>query len=393
VQFRRHISPVASSRRRPHQFLNSPARRSLTSLLAWIVIAATVACGRTDTAPLRIGVVLDYDGLRGARLAAADVQAAGGIGGRPLELVVMPTGPATTAEPAIRAADSLATDPRVLGVVGHSNSAASLAASQVYNARGVVQLAPTTTAPLFGDAGPWSFRLVPDDRRQAEFIVRQAVADGARRIAMVYVNDDYGRALAASVRERLRAAGTPPVYETPYLETAVPAQLAASADAIVASQPELLLWLGRAPGLVKVLPLVRARIPRLRIYGSDGMDVSLVYQSTRQLDGVRFVRFIDPAASDSSLQRFRERFRAENHREVTTDAIMAYDATMLLASALRAGARTRGEVRLYLEGLDGPGQAYRGLSGPIVFDARGDVARPHLLAEVRADGVHAVSAR
>ena len=108
---------------------------------AGLLAAAVAACRADHDPPIRIGVVVDGDGIVGARLALEDALAAGGIAGRTLELVVVPPRMATVAEPSILAADSLAGDPHVVAVVGHSNSAASLAASQVYNARGLVHTA------------------------------------------------------------------------------------------------------------------------------------------------------------------------------------------------------------------------------------------------------------
>lgn len=361
--------------------------------LAVLAAGVLAGCARRDAGPIRIGAVVGADAVVGVRMALADVRSSGGVDGRVVEMVEIPHVLATAAEPSIRAADSLASDPRVLAVVGHSNSAASLAASQVYNARGLVHIAPTSTAPLFSDAGPWSFRLVPDDQQQAMFLVRQVAGRQPRRVALVYVNDDYGRGLAVSVRDLLAAAGVAPVYESPYLEGADEAQLAASADAAVATRPDLLVWLGRAPELSTFLRHLRPRAGALPVYASDGVDVSFTYQAPRRLEGVRFVRFVDPATPDSGFQRFRARYRGEQRRDVTTDAVTGYDAAMLVVAALRSGARTRLEVREYLEQVGRGRPAFRGLSGTIAFDERGDVVRPHLLAEVRADGVHPLPAR
>lgn len=105
--------------------------RQWLALLATAAIVGAVAgaaCRSGDDPPIRIGVVVDGDGIVGARFALDDALASGGIEGRTLELVVVPPRMATVAEPSILAADSLADDPRVVAVVGHSNSAASLAA-------------------------------------------------------------------------------------------------------------------------------------------------------------------------------------------------------------------------------------------------------------------------
>ncbi len=355
-----------------------------------LLVLAAAACGG-EPRDVALGVALDGDGTVGAEYAAADVNASGGIDGDSLALRVIATGAATRAQSSIGIADSLAADPAVVAVVGHSNSAASLAASQIYNARHLPHVAPTSTAPLFSAAGPYSFRLVPDDRRQAEFLTSEVAREGARRVAIVYVPDADGRGLQGAVRAGLARQGTPIVYETAYVESGDPGRLASAARALAAERPDLLVWLGRPLELKQMLEALAAHLPALPVLASDGVDANYTYARPADFPNVRFVRFVDPGAPGQALASFRDRYRARTRREVTTDAVLGYDATMLLATALRDGARTREEVRAWLAGVGTARPAYRGLSGPIAFDSAGDVVRAHRLAEVHPDGVQAVS--
>src|SRR5688500_8753815 len=111
------------------------AMRSMRSRVAALlcVVATTLAAGCDRHAAYRIGVVLERDGARGAQMAAAAVNAAGGIDGHPVE-IVEETGHGRVARTALKAAVRMVGDRAILGVVGHSSSGASLAASQVYNA-------------------------------------------------------------------------------------------------------------------------------------------------------------------------------------------------------------------------------------------------------------------
>ena len=347
--------------------------------------------GCRDAGQATIGVAVGTDGVAAARLAAADVNAAGGIDGDSLRLRIAHTETDAAPQRALRVADSLAADPAVVAVVGHSNSAASLAASQIYNARRLVHVAPTTTAPLFSQAGPYSFRLVPDDRRQAEFLVAEVARAGARRVAVVYVNDDYGHALHRAVRAQLDRLGTPVVYEAPYLEPGDSARLTILARAAADARPDLLIWLGRPPQLARVLATLRPMRPTLPVLGSDALDLGDVYVRPADFALVRFVRFVDPAGPAAALQAFRARFVATVGHEPPAEALLAYDATMLLAAAMRSGVRTREAMRTWLSGVGSTRPAHQGISGPIAFDSVGDASRPLRLAEVRPDGVRAAS--
>lgn len=102
--------------------------RCVVAALASLSVLA-IACERTSS--YRIGVVLDEDGARGATFAAQRINAAGGINGHPLELTMAGGASSTSARVSLAAAEQIASDPKVLAVVGHTNSSASLAASQV----------------------------------------------------------------------------------------------------------------------------------------------------------------------------------------------------------------------------------------------------------------------
>ena len=190
---------------------------------------------------------MDTDGMIGAELATADLNAAGGILGRPLELDIVEERHETTTREAIATAERLAADRRVLAVIGHHRSSVSLAASQVYNAGHLPQIAPNSSAPLYTLAGPYSYRLVASDVHQAEFIAaRIAAMSPVPRIATLYVNDDYGRAFQGLLHGALREAGASPLYEAPFLEGE--ARLNLSRDDILRAlddiQPDLLIWIG-----------------------------------------------------------------------------------------------------------------------------------------------------
>lgn len=351
-------------------------------------VAAAIACD-SNAPPLRIGVVVGGDGSNAVELISDDLRGKR-VGGRRVDLDIVPFRYATAAEPSIAVADSLASDARVIAVVGHSNSAASLAASQIYNSRHLVHIAPTSTAPLFSQAGPYSYRLVPDDARQAEFIARCVENDGRKRVAIVYVNDDYGRGLEGAIRPRLAAAGVQIAYEIPYLEKADSAALVPIAAPLAASRPEVIVWLGRFPELQIVRRVAADPLQSIPVLASDGVDAAGVYAHPENFPNVRFVRFIDPAAPDTGLQRMRERYAARFKLETSTEAVLSYDAVGLVLAAIDAGVHDREAMRTWLDSLGHRTPPYIGLSGPIAFDANGDVARAHQLAEVRDDGVHAV---
>jgi branched-chain amino acid transport system substrate-binding protein len=354
------------------------------------ILLLTLAACREPPGPLRVGVVLGEAGVEAAELAMRELQEAGRSGAARVELQIVPYLQTSATAPleAIAAAEALANDPAVIAVVGHGNSAASIAAAQIYNSHHLPQLAPTTTAPIYGEAGSFSFRLVPDDTHQGRFLARVLLADTARRrVAMVYVNDDYGRALWKAVREALHGTPMQIVAESPVLEAWTPGVLGLTAGAIAEARPQVVLWLAR-PNQLRLFrpyftPLAGDGIPFL---AGDAADDAMLYDDWRDFVGVRFVRFVDPFSPDPRLQAFRARYRAQTQAEISSDAALSYDGVKLVTGAILSGVRSREEMRIYLEALGRSRPPYPGVAGAVSFDERGDMRRSYLLAEVGPDG-------
>ncbi len=351
-------------------------------VLACIAVLTAVACH--SPGPATIAVVLDADGQEGATFAAFDVNAAGGIGGRPLELRLSRGASSTTAKIALTAAEALSSDPSVLAVVGHTNSSASLAAAQVYNQRHIVQIAPTSTAPMYRDSGPYSFRMVPGDDYQAGFLAGIVAADSDReRVAVLYVNDDYGRGLHAMLATRLAASGVTPVYEAPYAERAGFTDIGDLVHAIVRSRARLLVWLGRPPELGQLSAPLRAAVPGVRVIASDGFSALPTTEGSAALfAGVRYVRFVNPSDSSPALRDLAQRFRAAMHREPSDQFVLSYEAVRLLAEAIRSVGHDREAIRRYLAGLGTSRPAFPGAAGPVMFDSHGEPPAKYFLKTV-----------
>lgn len=151
----------------------------------------------------------------GAELAAADINAAGGINGEKIVLRIEDD------KCAQEEAGALANQFVGMGaafVVGHVCFNASIAASRVYAEREIIQISPATTNNAYTDErpGPGIFRIARRDDGQGktagEFLARE-FAD--KRIAIVHDGSVYGKGLADAARAAMKAAGkTEELYES-----------------------------------------------------------------------------------------------------------------------------------------------------------------------------------
>jgi branched-chain amino acid transport system substrate-binding protein len=242
-------------------------------------------------------------------------------------------------------------------------------------------------------AGPYSFRLVAGDEHQARFIAAHVRSmTPAPRVALLYVNDDYGQALYRVLREEIRRTDVTVVYETPYLKGARFTAAAELAAAVTAARPTLLLWLGTPPELAVILDEIREGLPDLRVLGSDGLSGAAGHAVLgRHLrDGDQFVSFFNPLNAGPEYDELADRFRSVADHTIGSEEALTYDAVMLVAEALRHGTATRLGVRNYLQSLGGDRTPYVGLSGPVSFDEHGDAKPSYVILELSGPGVKVV---
>jgi ABC-type branched-subunit amino acid transport system substrate-binding protein len=160
------------------------------------------------------GPSIDY----GTKLAADQINAAGGIFGKMVEIVTRDTGTA----PAVGrdAATKLVEIDRVPAVVGALSSGVTLGSSSVTIASGVVQISPASTSPQLTDLedNDFVFRTCPSDALQG--IIQGAVAanQGYKTASILFVNNAYGKGLAESFKMAFEKKGGKVQAMVPYEE-------------------------------------------------------------------------------------------------------------------------------------------------------------------------------
>lgn len=348
--------------------------RSARALLAVLVLA-----GCAERGPIRLGVAGSFGTpigapmLRAAQLAADEINANGGIDGRPIELVTRDD--RADADTAVAVARDLAASP-VVAVVGHLFSGMSLAAAPVYNggARPVAAISPSSSAPEYATTGPWTFRVCPSDAAHGDALARW-VADRLelKRGAVLYLNDVYGRGVRTHFVRQFRQRGGALLGVDPYLGEAPEVgpfldRLARRGDA------QFLVVAGNRADAEAVLREARARGLTLPVLGGDGLEG--IEQAGPVADGTYHTAAYLPAIRSEANGAFVARYRARFPDEPPPNqpAAATYDAIRLLAQAIAEVGPDRAKIRDALAGLGTATPAFEGVTGPIAFDANGDLA-------------------
>jgi branched-chain amino acid transport system substrate-binding protein len=150
----------------------------------------------------------------GAEQAVEDINAAGGVNGEMLKLVIGDD--ACDPKQAVAVANQMAGD-GVVFMAGHFCSGSSIPASQVYAEEGIVQISPASTNPKFTDErpGPGIMRVCGRDDQQGDVAGKFLVDNyGDKKVAFVHDKTAYGKGLADATMAAYEAAGgKPAMYE------------------------------------------------------------------------------------------------------------------------------------------------------------------------------------
>ncbi|MGH7476061.1 MAG: ABC transporter substrate-binding protein [Longimicrobiales bacterium] len=363
-------------------------------LMAAAATLTLLACGGApDATEIHIGVagpLAQASGRsmqRAAAMAADEINRGGALNGRTLLLIARDDG--ASAQGAIEVARELRDDPRVVAVVGHINSAATLAASRIYNdpRRGVVQISPASSSPEITGAGAWTFRVCPTDLQHGPALARWAYDElGSRRALVLYANDAYGRGVLDTFAEAFREAGGVIISTDPFLPEMMQdgTELDAYLRRGVAASMDALMIAGQAEEGARVVSAARRLGYSGPVLGPDGMTG--LREQGELADGV-FVSsaFLPDTPAENArafVLAYQERFgELPDHR-----AAMTYDAVMLLAQGLAEVGPQRGALRDYLAAVGSSRPPFEGVAGTIAFDENGDVAGKDVAVGVIRDG-------
>ncbi|RUU00443.1 branched-chain amino acid ABC transporter substrate-binding protein [Mesorhizobium sp. USDA-HM6] len=341
--------------------------------IAILVLAAVFSSARAD---VLVGVAsamtgrlawIGEQGQRGAEMAVADVNAAGGVLGQKVRLISVDD--FCDPEQAVAAAQKLVAD-GVVFVVGHYCSGASIPASKVYEEAGVVEISPGSTNPQLTEQGHGNvFRTIGRDDVQG-FIAGNYLADrwGDKKIAILHNNTTYGKGLADETRKQLNKRGvTEAVYDayTPGKDD-YSAEVAALQTAGVS-----VLYVGGYHAEVALI--ARAAHDRgytVQLISGDALateEFALIAGSAAE--GTLFTFPADPRRN-AGAAAIVERFRAEKF-EPAGYTLLSYSAVQVWAQAVaKAGSLKPKAVIATLHE-----EEFDTVIGRIGFDDKGDLTR------------------
>jgi ABC-type branched-subunit amino acid transport system substrate-binding protein len=378
-----------------------------------LLVASLLGCGDPpgpsgDT--IRVGLLAPFSGdlealgksmKNAAGLALSEINAAGGVLGRQLELLTEDT--ATDPVKAEAAARRLA-ESGVVALVGPAASSEALSVLPVIKAHALPMISASATSPALtaADDGGLFFRTVASDAKQGVVAANYAAKLGKKTAGVLYLDNAYGQGLASAFQAQFEKNGGVVKNAVPFKQMTDQEIEAYSFDAetkaVFKDQPELIFLISYYKAGAKITLQAKSLASyKPTIMGSDGSygpdfldnaDPSVITGMVGTAPS--------PPAGDVNYKAFADRYQRQFGLKAEFYSENHYDAFYLIALAITAsGAASREGVLGALGEVSGPpgtmlgvgasGWAelakqaktidYEGASGAIDWDAAGDVTR------------------
>ena len=378
-------------------------KKQLSALLAAALCASALAgcgvnsnsanaatSGAEDTVTLAVVSPVTGDSAEygihfnvGAQMAADKINEAGGINGK--QVVLKSFDSKNDAKEAAEVARLICQDKTILATIGDFSSTCCMATAPIYEENKTVQISPSAGLIDFPRVGPYNFSTTGVQENDGGFLMNHVINEkmGAKSVAIVYTNNDYGLNMLSYMTQEAEADGVV-ITDTEAIASGEK-DFTAIVSKMRQTEPEAVAIMGsynEVANCVKQIRQVGWDVP-VAISGSALTD-QLVELLGDDVNGIYSnIAFV---ASDNTpeTKEFNEEFTKRANMPPSFHSISTYDTVMLVCdAAIKCG------DNLNRETLKDAIQSYKGfdgLMGPFEFTEDGAVYRGYKVVQYQ-DGV------
>ena len=317
---------------------------------------------------------LGKDNENGARLAIEELNAKGvKIGGKTVKLELISEDDAADPKQGTAAAQKLV-DSKVSGVIGHLNSGTSIPASKIYSDAGIPQISPSATNPKFTRSGyKTTFRVVADDVHLGGTLGRYAVNNvKGKSIAVIDDRTAYGQGVAEEFEKAVKAAGGKLVGHE--FTTDKASDFMSILTTLKAKKPDVVFFGGMDAVAGPMIRQMKSLGINAKFMGGDGICTSELAKLAGDAMSDGQVICAEAGGVEGQqkkgMEDFYTRYKTRFNADVQVYAPYVYDAVNVMVDAMVRAKSS--EPAKYLPEL-AKTTSYKGVTGMITFDAKGDI--------------------
>jgi len=346
-------------------------------IIAIIIIGAVLIFTPKETGVIKIGFIAPLSGdtavygtasRGGAEIAIEEINNAGGINGKKLE-VIYEDGKCNGKDSAT-AANKLISIDNVFVIFGTVCSAETLAIAPIAESNKIILLSAASSAPSITEAGDYIFRTWPSDSLQGKEMAEYVYGKGIKKVAIINMNSDYPVGLANVFKETFVQLGGEVLISEIYEPTAK--DFRTQLTKIKAKNPEaiyIIPYTAEAGILVKQIKELGIKA---ELYGPETFHSQEVINTAGNAsEGIVYMmpKFDETEQlTKELLDKYKTKYGKDSPFAVVT--ANTYDGVYIIAEGLKKGVSSDA-VKGYLYTL----KDYPGTAGVLTIDQNGDALK------------------
>lgn len=367
-------------------------------LIATLLFAFACQTGGGGSDKVRIGVFMSMTGdtanfgissTNGIKMAADEVNLAGGINGKQIELLVQDD--RSDASEAATIVTKFVTQDQVHAILGEVASGRSIAAAPIAQNAKIPMLTPSSTNPEVTKKGNFIFRSCFIDPVQGAAIAQfGAKTLHAKRAAlMVDRKQDYSTGLEKVIKEVFTKLGGEIVLTQSYQSG--DQDFNAQITDIKGANPDVIFVPGYYGDVGLFAKQARDKGLTVPLLGGDGWDSPSLYKiGGSALNGSYFSNHYSPDDADPIVQKFVNDYKTRYGTVPDALAATAYDAARIMFDAIkRANSLDGSAIREALAAT----KEFPGVTGKVTFNENRDAVKPIVMVKIEEGGKFVVAER
>jgi branched-chain amino acid transport system substrate-binding protein len=353
-------------------------RRMVVLVSVCLLLTAGLAWGAE---PIKMGAVLRLsigaeDGVpsrRGVEMAVDDVNKAGGINGRKVQLIV--ENEKDSPAEAVNAVKKLIEVDKVVAIVGPMTSGDMMAAGKIADNAKVVAISPTATTPKLSGYGASLCRGCSRIDKQAEVLTDYVAKNWKpKTVAIFYSNEPYGKGCAGLFGKFFEKHGIKVVAKESFNRGA--RDFKAELTKIKAAKPDMLFIPGYTPETAPAAAQARQLGMKQKILGVYGdMNPGYIKLAGKAAEGHVIGGEYDENYNTPKNKAFKKKYeelvKKNDDPYNIMFAALHYDAASVILAGMKKNGPTSEGIRKFIKNV----KDFDGVTGKLSFDKNNDVVR------------------
>jgi branched-chain amino acid transport system substrate-binding protein len=319
----------------------------------------------------------------GVTLAEEEINAAGGVLGRPVRVFTEDDQSKPEEVPPV--ITKLINQNKVVALIGEVASSRSLAAAPIAQRAKIPMISPSSTNPRVTQVGDYIFRMCYLDDFQGASMARFAVNTLGMKKGAIFrdIRNDYSVGLADFFSAEFKRLGGTVVTDENYSEG--DNDFRAQLTKIRSAGPDFIYVPGYYADAAKISKQARDLGIAAPLLGGDGWESAKLFEiGGEAINGSFYSNHYYPGDQSPAVKNFVAKYKARFGSAPDSMAALGYDAMKLLAAAItRAGSPDGEAIRRALAETKG----WSGVTGQMTFDQNRNPVKPIVILEIKNGGL------